>query len=103
MLKRHEICVLVVDDEEGIREAVSINLEVDGFKVVTASGGDEAIELLKKTKVDFIISDVRMPKGDGVSLLKYVKEHYPSLPHIVLFSGYAEVNAEEVKKWAASI
>lgn len=98
MKKRHEIVVLVVDDEESIRETVSINLEMDGFKVLSAPCGEEAIELLKNNKIDFIISDVRMPRGDGVALLKYVKEFYPRLPHIVLYSGYAEVSAQDVKK-----
>jgi DNA-binding NtrC family response regulator len=101
MRNRDDVQLLLIDDEDGIRESLAMNLELDGFKVLSASGGNEAIELLKTKKLDFIISDVRMPKGDGVTLLKYVKKHYPDLPHIVLISGFAEVNAEEVKKMGA--
>ncbi|MDO9181424.1 MAG: response regulator [Bacteriovorax sp.] len=101
MRNRSEVVVLLIDDEEGIRESLTINLELDGFKILSASGGNDAIEILKNNKIDFIISDVRMPKGDGVSLLKYVKEHYPELPHVVLISGFAEINAKEAKSLGA--
>lgn len=98
MIECKDICVLLVDDEEGIREVLAANLELDNFKVLTASGGNEAVEILKCNRIDFIISDVRMPKGDGVFLLKHVKENYPHLPHVLLFSGFAEINAEQVKQ-----
>lgn len=98
MVKPGDINVLLVDDEENLRESVSINLELDGFKVFTANCGEKAIELLKSTHIDFVISDVRMPHGDGVSLLKYIKEKHPNLPHIVLVSGFAEISPDEVKE-----
>jgi DNA-binding NtrC family response regulator len=98
MLKASDITVLLVDDEADILESLSINLQLDDFKLLTASSGMEAIEVLKKATIDFIISDVRMPKGDGVFLLNYVKEHYPHVPHILLYSGFAEITANEVKR-----
>lgn len=101
MHKRSDIQILIVDDEDGIRESLTINLELDGFRVLAASCGNDAMEILKTNKIDFIISDIRMPKGDGVTLLKYVKQHYPDLPQVVLISGFSEVNAEEVKKMGA--
>lgn len=96
-----DILVLLVDDEAEIRETLTINLELDGFKTLSASCGNEAIELLKNNTIDFVISDVRMPKGDGVSLLREIKKLYPDIPQVVLISGFAEVSADEVKQLGA--
>lgn len=92
-----DITVLIVDDEEDIRETMKLNMELDDFNVLVASGGNEAIQTLTSNHVDFIISDIRMPDGDGFSLLNHVKKNYPNIPHIVLVSGYSEITAEEVK------
>ena len=96
MRKRNEVQLLIVDDEEGILEILQANFELDGFKVLCATGGNDALEVLKTNPIDFIISDIRMPNGDGISLLKNVKKLYPASP-IVMVSGFAEISASEVK------
>lgn len=96
MRKRNEVQLLIVDDEEGILEILQANFELDGFKVLCATGGNDALEVLKTNPIDFIISDIRMPNGDGISLLKNVKKLYPAFP-IVMVSGFAEISASEVK------
>lgn len=101
MRDRSEVLVLLVDDEAGIRETLAINLELDGFKTLSASSGSEAMELLKKHAIDFVISDIRMPRGDGITLLKDIKVLYPDIPHVVLISGFSEVSTDEVKKLGA--
>jgi DNA-binding NtrC family response regulator len=95
LLPRADIQLLIVDDEEGIRDSLAMNFEIDGFKVIVAGNGHEAIELLKTKKIDFIISDVRMPKADGVILLKYVAEFHKDSPKIVLVSGFTELSTTE--------
>ena len=97
MIKASDVTILIVDDEPGIVEALSINFALDGFNICTASGGIEAIEILKKNKINFVISDVHMPKGDGILLLNYISDYTPKNPPILLFSGYTEVTAEKVK------
>lgn len=96
-----DILVLLVDDEAGICETLAINLELEGFKTLSASCGNEAIELLKNSVIDFVVSDVRMPKGDGVTLLKEIKKRYPDIPQVVLISGFTEVSSDEVKQLGA--
>lgn len=96
-----DITVLIVDDEEEIRDSLKLNLELDQFQVMAATGGNEAIQILKNNVIDFVISDVRMPNGDGISLLNYVKLHYPNIPHITLFSGQSDYSPEDVKKLGA--
>ena len=100
MAKAEEILVLIVDDEEIIREMLAENISFEGFRTLTASGGLEALGLLGQEKINFVISDVRMPKGDGVFLLLSIKEKFPEIP-ILLVSGFAEINAEQAINYGA--
>jgi two-component system alkaline phosphatase synthesis response regulator PhoP len=93
--------ILIVDDEEDLRESIKINFEMDGYNVHVASGGREALEIVKRQKVDFIISDIRMPDGDGEELLHNVRAHNPELPVIVLITGFSEFSREEALKSGA--
>ena len=80
--------ILVVEDEESLRITLAANLELEGYEVVEASNGKEAIELLDGGKFDLVLSDIRMPKATGVDVLLHVKEHHPGLP-VVLMTAYA--------------
>ncbi len=75
--------VLVVDDEQRIAEAVAMNLELEGFQVITASGGEEALQKVTKEIPDVIILDVMMPDIDGFATLKRIRE-ISSTPVIML-------------------
>lgn len=65
--------LLIVDDEKGYREVLSVVFEADGHSVTTAPHGRAAISHLKKSPIDLIISDVRMPDMDGIELLRKVR------------------------------
>jgi CheY-like chemotaxis protein len=65
--------VLVVDDEEGIRELFKDEFEYSGATVFTAADGLEAFEIAKAQKLDLIVSDIRMPRSDGFDLLKKIR------------------------------
>jgi len=72
--------ILVVDDEEGIREIVSALLESQGYDCSTASDGLLAREYLKKNSVDLVLSDMVMPEMDGLTLLEWERKHDPRRP-----------------------
>lgn len=80
--------ILVVDDELGYREMIHMDLTGQGFKVLMASGGFEALEILKKEKVDLAVTDMKMPKMDGLDTVIAIKKNHPGIP-IVLMTGYA--------------
>ena len=81
------ITVLVVDDHAAAREVISRLLEAEGYGVVVATNGTEAIEKLKSdSRIGAIVTDVTMPDMTGVELSYYVRDHYPSLP-IAIVSG----------------
>lgn len=71
--------VLVVDDEDGIRDLLKERLEEDGYTCHTASSGDAALEVLDAEPVDVALLDVIMPGMTGLSLFKQMKEHYPKV------------------------
>jgi two-component system response regulator PilR (NtrC family) len=66
--------LLIVDDEKGYREVLSVVFAAEGYDVSTASNGKAALVKLKKTPCDIILSDVRMPDMDGIELLRRVRE-----------------------------
>ena len=66
--------VLLVDDEPDILEFLSYNLEKEGYKVFTAGGGKDAIEIAKQETPDLIVLDVMMPEMDGIETCHELKE-----------------------------
>src|SRR4051794_22683902 len=62
-------CILVVDDEDELRDLLGYILTSKGYQVMLARGGNDALKQLKVADVDVIVSDIRMPDGDGLSLL----------------------------------
>lgn len=95
--------VLVVDDEEMLTELVKmrIELEREDLNILTASNGHDAFNIVQSQKVDFVLSDIRMPDGDGVKLLENIKQYNPKIPVVCLVTGYAEVEIETLKKKGA--
>lgn len=95
--------ILIVDDDPDILTVIQRLLETDGHESVTAEDGLKALELVKRQPFDLIISDLRMPSMDGMSLLREVKTIRPSLP-VILVTAYAsaETASESVKLGAAA-
>lgn len=82
--------VMLVEDEDAVRTFASRALTKKGYHVVTASSGQEALELLEDgLEVDLLISDVVMPQMDGPTLVKTVRETRPTLK-VIFISGYAQ-------------
>jgi two-component system response regulator FlrC len=83
--------ILVVEDDAALREAVCDTLELAGLAVVSAGGGDEALQLLAERTVSLVVSDVRMRPIDGITLLKEIRYRHPYLP-VVLMTAFADVD-----------
>ena len=89
---QQERTVLLVDDEENILSALTRLLRRDGYRILKANSGREALELLAGNKVGVILSDQRMPEMSGVEFLRKAKVLYPETQRIVL-SGYTELKS----------
>jgi diguanylate cyclase (GGDEF)-like protein len=84
--------ILLVDDEENIISSLRRLLRRDGYQILTANGGAEALELLARHEIDVIVSDQRMPNMTGVEFLRRVKTIHPQTVRMVL-SGYTELQS----------
>lgn len=80
--------VLVVDDDAVILDILCNMLELERFRVITASSGPEAIEAVTHETVHAVVSDVLMPDTNGIDLLKRIKKERPALP-VILVTGYS--------------
>ena len=84
--------ILVVDDDEDIRKVVSHNLEGEGYHVLTAAGGDEAMDIVKAGRPDLVILDIMMPVRDGYDVLAEIRASPDTadLPVVLLTAKRAE-------------
>jgi DNA-binding response OmpR family regulator len=83
--------VLVVDDEPILRETISYNLTRDGFDVVLAADGQEALELARTTNPDVIVLDIMLPRVDGLQVLRTLREE-STVPIILLSAKGDEID-----------
>ena len=91
---RHRSTVLVVDDIEGVRsliaDALATNPDLD---VALAADGQSALDLLKSRPVDLLITDLKMPGMDGLTLVRKAREHQPGLPVVIITGVPSEASA----------
>jgi response regulator RpfG family c-di-GMP phosphodiesterase len=83
--------VLVVDDDAAVRELLADGLETFGYPSVTAGGIDEAFEIVKAEPLRLVLSDIDMPGGDGMQLLKRIKSHDPGLD-VIMVTGAVDAD-----------
>jgi two-component system nitrogen regulation response regulator NtrX len=82
--------VLIVDDEEGIRESLSGIFEDEGYDVLTSSSGEDALKVLKEHNPDLVMLDVWLPGIDGIQTLREMKDFKPDLP-VIMISGHGNI------------
>jgi CheY-like chemotaxis protein len=79
--------VLVVEDNEDLRSLLEATLRREGFEVLAACDGDEALQVLGERRVDIIVTDLFMPERDGVETIVAIREKFPGL-QIIAMSGW---------------
>jgi two-component system response regulator PilR (NtrC family) len=80
--------ILVVDNEKGMRDFLSIALSRGGYRVTTAGSGEEALKVIGGEAFDLVITDIRMKGVDGLAVLRGAKERLPEVP-VILVTAYA--------------
>ncbi len=84
--------ILVIDDEENIRNGLATNFEMEDYKVKTASSGKEGLSLVSKGDIDLVVTDLRMDGMSGEEVLRRVATETPGIPVIVL-TGHGSIDA----------
>ena len=84
--------ILIVEDEKVLRESLAGLLEEEGYEVLQASNGKEAYDLVVDRPVDLVLSDVRMPEMDGLTLLGHLKQLAPETP-VIMITAYGTVDS----------
>ncbi len=82
--------ILVVDDAPETLEVLQRNLSTAGYRVVTAPGVIEAVRVLEAARMDLVITDLRMPRANGMDLIRHVRENFPDT-EIIMVTGYATI------------
>ena len=88
MLQKENI--LIVDDDIGILELIQRHLHSLDYHTFRAVSVKEAVAILRDTEIDLLITDLKMPEVDGFELIKFVSEHYPTIPKLVV-TGYPSI------------
>ncbi|MEN9360473.1 MAG: hypothetical protein RL095_2008 [Verrucomicrobiota bacterium] len=83
--------LLIVDDEELIRELLRRHFSFQGFQVLSAADGEEALMILAEQKVDVVISDIMMPNMDGTELIQRIRAEYPIM-RVIMMTGYVSMS-----------
>ena len=83
--------ILVIDDEQGIRQVLQDILEDEGYQVLTAEDGLDGLARLKQSVVDLVILDVWLPKMGGIEVLEKIKSDFPEI-EVIIISGHANVD-----------
>jgi two-component system chemotaxis response regulator CheY len=95
--------ILVIDDEEDVREVIRLHLESAGYNILEAVDGEDAIKTLRSEdnmiNVGVILCDIRMPKVNGIECIDFLKKEAPGIP-VVVVTGYpdTEMAANLMKK-----
>lgn len=90
MLNIKKLNVLIVDDEAQILNQMKIALEDFAYYLFTAKDGEEALEILSKERVDILITDILMPKMDGIKLITAIREKHIQPQTVIITTAYSE-------------
>jgi DNA-binding response OmpR family regulator len=93
--------ILIVDDEQHIRLLYEEEFKDDGYDVLTASHGREALDVLARHPVDLVILDIKMPEMDGSEFLRQVREFNTTLP-IIISTAYGDYVQQDFSAWLSN-
>lgn len=89
--------ILIVDDNDDIRDLLSVSLTASGYRVVSAADGEDALRIIRSSiKIDLILSDIQMPNLNGIELALRRKREFPDIP-LILMSGLLNIANSERK------
>lgn len=95
MKNLNEYQVLIVEDENDLRDIIAQDFRKKGFKVIESVNGNDAFKIVQSEKIDIILSDIRMPNGTGIELLENIKKMNIDIPVMMFLTGGSDFSIEE--------
>jgi len=93
--------VFIVDDDQALANVLTAELVAEGFDAVSAYDGEQAIGILCKRKFDLVLLDIKMPKVDGIEVLKFIQKNMPSVK-VMMLTGFGDLKlAMQSKQYGA--
>jgi len=89
---RKDVKILVIDDEKGLRDMLRQELGAEGYSVTSVESGTEALDLLKQSRFDLVISDIKMANMDGLQVLEAIKQVDPGI-EVIMVTGYGTIES----------
>lgn len=94
--------ILVVEDDSDLKEIICDFFSLTNANVLSAANGKEAMVILGKEKIDFVMSDIQMPFMDGLELLKAIRKNDSKIPIVLMATGQSQLTEVEAKKMGAA-
>jgi len=94
--------ILIIDDEDLVLDTLHQILEMAGHEVMEAVDGEQGLERYRNDPTDLVITDIIMPRADGIETIMTLKREYPNVK-IIAMSGGGRINQENLLGWAASL
>ena len=93
--------ILVVDDDVALCGIIAEELADEGFDVLTAYSGNQALRSLAQNTVEIVLTDIKMPDGTGIDLLKAIRKAQPDLPRVFMMTGFSDVSESDLVNMGA--
>jgi two-component system alkaline phosphatase synthesis response regulator PhoP len=95
IVKTHKASLLIAEDEESLREALKLNLELEGYEVTTVDNGPDVMKMVKNEYFDLIILDIMLPEMDGITVCETVRMQHNDVP--IMFLSARNTGADRVE------
>jgi len=96
MPRDKKFVILIVDDEVQLTRLLSDYFIPKDYIVLTSNGGKNAVEMIKNTPIDLVITDVRMTDGDGLLILKFIQDLKENKPQSIVMSAFTDLSEIEI-------
>lgn len=80
-------CVLIIDDEEMVRQTLRLSLELSGFDVLEAEDGDEGVRIYEESQPDLVVADIKLPGKDGLEVIRELNEKFSEVK-VIAITGF---------------